>query len=142
MPYTMAYDPATGQLTVGEGRISNVTAGTWGYEVAGVNVLHKWFSYRRQDRERPVIGDRTVSPLMDIQSDHWRHEYTEELIDLLNVLGLLVALEPRQQALLDEVLANELIPWDVLDTALGNSAVAKRMLPTPSTTTPAKDTLF
>jgi len=61
---------------------------------------------------------------------------------VLNVLGLLVELEPRQQTLLEEVLAHELIPWDVLDTALGNSAVAKRMLPAASTTTPADDTLF
>jgi hypothetical protein len=142
MPNTMVYDPAAGELSIGEGRVSNVTPGMWGYEVGGVNVLQRWFSYRRQDRERPVIGERTVSRLMEVQSDRWRHEYTEELIDLLNVLGLLVELEPRQQALLDQILANELIPWDVLDTALGNSAILKRTLPTASTTTPTDDTLF
>ncbi len=142
MPNLLVYYPATRELAVGEGRISNVTAEMWSYTVSGVNVLQRWFSYRRQDRERPVIGDRRVSALMDIQSDHWRHEYTEELIDLLNVLGLLVELEPRQQALIDEVLANDLIPWDVLDTALGNSVIAKRTLPTTSTTSPAEDTLF
>jgi hypothetical protein len=30
----------------------------WAYEVSGKNVLRQWFSYRRRDRSKPVIGDR------------------------------------------------------------------------------------
>ena len=44
----------------------------------------------------------------DIQPEHWPHEYTSDLIDLLNVLGRLVALEPQQAALLDAILAGDL----------------------------------
>ena len=51
-------------------------------------------------RERPIIGDRrTPSPLGDIQPDHWLAEYTTELINVLNVLGWLVDLEPAQAKL-------------------------------------------
>ena len=60
----------------------------WSYTVSGVNVLSKWFSYRRKTRDRPVMGDRRVSALQDVQPDAWQTEYTRELIDLLNVLGL------------------------------------------------------
>ena len=36
-----------------------------------------------------MIGDRrTPSPLGDIQPDHWLSDYTTELINVLNVLGL------------------------------------------------------
>ncbi len=63
----------------------------------------EWFSYRRRTRERPVIGGRQVSTLQDIQAETWQPEYTSELIDLLNVLGLLAELEPQQAGLLDRI---------------------------------------
>jgi hypothetical protein len=76
----------------------------WAYEVSGKNVLRQWFSYRRKTRERPVIGDRRPpSPLGDIQPDHWLPEYTSELVNVLNVLTLLVALEPKQADLLKRI---------------------------------------
>jgi hypothetical protein len=52
---------------------------------------------------------RSADPLGNIQPDHWPHEYTSDLIDLLNVLGRLVLLEPQQAALLDEILAGRLL---------------------------------
>ena len=80
---------------------STVAPEVWAYEVSGMNVLRQWFSYRKRDRSRPIIGDRRPpSPLGDIQPDHWPHEYTTDLMNLLNVLGRLVLLEPRQAALL------------------------------------------
>ena len=58
-------------------------------------VLLHWFSYRKANRERPIIGDRRPpSSLGDIQPDHWLAEYTTELINVLNVLGRLIDLEP------------------------------------------------
>ena len=67
-------------------------------------MLTHWFSYRRKSRERPLIGDRRPpSPLGDIQPDAWPAEYTTELLNVLNVLGLLVILEPAQTSLLDRV---------------------------------------
>lgn len=73
-------------------------------------VLKQWFSYRKRNRERPQIGDkRPPSPLGDIQPDHWLPEYSSELINVLNVLTLLVALEPKQAALLEQVCGGPLI---------------------------------
>ncbi len=83
----------------------------WDYAVSGKQVLRQWFSYRRKNRERPQIGDRRKpSPLGDIQPDHWLPEYTAELINVLNVLAMLVALEPRQADLLTRVCEGPLIP--------------------------------
>jgi len=52
------------------------------------------------------MGDRRVSPLIDIQSPTWRPEYTSDLVDLLHVLGLL---EQQEQAQADtlEAIAND-----------------------------------
>jgi hypothetical protein len=81
-------------------------------------VLLQWFSYRKANRERPIIGDRRQpSPLGDIQPDYWLAEYTTELINLLNVLGLLVDLEPAQATLLEKICTGPLISADELATA-------------------------
>jgi hypothetical protein len=75
----------------------------------------QWFSYRKRDRERPIIGDRRQpSPLGDIQPDHWLPEYTTELLNVLNVLGMLIDLEPAQDVLLEEVCSGKLISDDEL----------------------------
>jgi Type ISP C-terminal specificity domain len=117
MPDQLDYDPATQQVQVGSGRIGNVTPRMWGYDISGVNVLGKWFSYRRKNRERPVMGDRRVSHLQAIQPDRWLAEYTAELIDLLNVLGLLIELEPAQHTLLTKIATGPIISTDELTAA-------------------------
>jgi len=67
-------------------------------------VLTQWFSYRKKDRSRPIIGDRRPpSPLGDIQPDHWLAEYTSELLNVINVLALLTELEPAQADLLERI---------------------------------------
>jgi hypothetical protein len=82
----------------------------WAYEVSGKQVLWHWFSYRRRDRDRPIIGDRRPpSPLDKIKPDHWLPEYTADLMDLLHVLGLLIAREPRQADLLNRICAGPLL---------------------------------
>jgi hypothetical protein len=48
-------------------------------------------------------------PLEKIQPDGWLAEYTEDLLNLLNVLGRLVALEPRLADLLDRIVAGPLV---------------------------------
>lgn len=110
-PDTMDYDPAKRRLLVGTGFIDNVPPAVWSYEVSGKQVLRQWFSYRKKHRERPQIGDRRPpSPLGDIQPDHWLPEYTSELINVLNVLALLVELEPKQADLLKRICDGPLIP--------------------------------
>jgi hypothetical protein len=110
-PDTIDYDPALQRLKIGTGFIDKVPPAVWAYEVSGKQVLRQWFSYRKKNRERPQIGDkRPPSPLGDIQPDHWLPEYTSELINVLNVLGLLVELEPKQADLLERICEGPLIP--------------------------------
>jgi hypothetical protein len=67
-------------------------------------VLTQWFSYRRKNRERPIIGARRPpSKLGDIQWDHWLAEYTTELLNVLHVLTLLVEMEPVQAQVLEAI---------------------------------------
>jgi hypothetical protein len=102
-------------LKVGKGHIDNVPPEVWAYEVSGKQVLWQWFSYRRRDRTRPVIGDRRPpSPLDSIQPDGWLSEYTSDLMNLLHVLGRLVLLEPAQADLMQRILDNPLIKVEEL----------------------------
>jgi hypothetical protein len=118
LPDAMDYDPAARRLTIGRGFIDNVAPEVAAYEVSGKNVLRQWFSYRRRDRTRPRPGDpRPPSPLDRIQPDHWLPEYTEDLLNLLHVLGRLVALEPAQAALLEQVCAGPLLTAAALTEA-------------------------
>ncbi len=104
MPDTIEYDEAQRQLKIGAGFIDNVPPAVWLYEVSGKRVLTQWFSYRKKNRERPIIGDRRPpSKLGEIQPDHWLAEYTTELLNVLNVLALLVEMEPAQSQLLEAI---------------------------------------
>ena len=118
MPDTLNYDGEKHRLLVGTGFIENVPPAVWSYEVSGKQVLVQWFSYRKKNRERPIIGDRRQpSPLGDIQPDHWLPEYTPELLNVLNVLTMLVELEPQQADLLDRICGRPLISEADLKTA-------------------------
>ncbi|MEB0000846.1 N-6 DNA methylase [Cryobacterium sp. RTS3] len=111
LPDELSYNETTSELRIGTGVISNVSLAMRNYEVSGVNVLERWFSARRANRTKPIIGGRRVSDLNLIQTDRWLPEYTKGLIDLLNVLGLLTALEGDQRAFLDSVMSAEFIKW-------------------------------
>lgn len=118
LPEDMDYDAIKRRLRIGKGYIENVTPEMWDYEVSGMNVLRQWFSYRKADRSRPIIGDRRPpSPLGDIQPEGWLAEYTTDLLDLLNVLGRLVALEPAQAELLNRICDGPLLTKQQLDEA-------------------------
>jgi hypothetical protein len=117
-PETLGYDAEKRRLLVGHGFIDNVSPAVWAYEVSGKHVLVQWFSYRKRNRERPVIGDRRPpSALNNIQPDHWLPEYTAELLNVINVLTLLVELEPAQADLLKRICAGPLLSSDTLTTA-------------------------
>jgi hypothetical protein len=101
MPDEIDYDAGKRRLFIGAGFIDNVPPEVWNYEVSGKRVLTQWFSYRKRNRDRPIIGDRRpASKLSEIQPDHWLAEYTTELLHVLHVLGGLVELEssPSPQA--------------------------------------------
>jgi hypothetical protein len=60
MPDTIDYDATNRQLLVGRGYVDNVAPQVWEYEVSGRQVLRHWFSYRKANRERPIIGTRRL----------------------------------------------------------------------------------
>lgn len=109
-PDSIDYDLALRRLNIGTGFIDQVAPEVWAYEVSGKQVLRQWFSYRKKNRERPMIGDkRPPSKLGEIQPDHWLPEYTSELINVLHVLTLLTELEPKQADLLTRVCDGALV---------------------------------
>jgi hypothetical protein len=129
-PNELRYDAAAHRLFVGKGYVDNVSQAMVDYDVSGMNVLNQWFSYRKKDRRRPLIGDRRPpSPLSDIQPDHWLAEYTSDLLDLLHVLGRLVALEPAQAEVLEDILGATLLDHEQLLAAgaLGTAETAQEV---------------
>lgn len=118
MPDSLVYDAAAQRLHVGAGYIDGVRPAVWRYEVSGTQVLEHWFSYRRRDRSRPIIGERREpSPLGEIQPSGWLAEYTTELLNLIHVLDRLVDLEPVQAALLERICTGPLITDGALRAA-------------------------
>ena len=106
----MTYDAAAKRLHIGKGFVENVMPAMRAYRFPARPLLDQWFSYRRRDRTKPQIGDRRPpSPLEKIQPEGWLAEYTTDLLNLLNVLGRLVALEGRQADLLDRIVAGALV---------------------------------
>jgi hypothetical protein len=50
-----------------------------------------------------VHDRRPPSPLDKVQPENWTEKHTTEILDLLHVLGRLVALEPKQTELLEQI---------------------------------------
>lgn len=136
MPEKLAYDPVTQDLWVGSGRISPVPRAVREYEVSGMNVLDKWFGYRRRNPagKRRLELDHEVAP-------RWLPSWTTELLELLNVLGLLVREEPAQADLFNEVCAGPLITVTDLTTA-GILPVPAEATKALKATSDAGDALF
>ncbi|MEH0416880.1 type ISP restriction/modification enzyme [Streptomyces sp. B21-083] len=104
VPDTIGYDAETGTLCVGPGAFTGVPPEVWNYEVGGMNVVKKWFGYRKA-----APTSRKTSPLDDLHVTSWPSEWTEELIDLLSVLRRLVDLAPAQQALTTKIVGSPVI---------------------------------
>lgn len=104
MPETISYDEATRTLHIGAGAVGPVLPKVWAYDVSGMRVVRHWFGYRKR---APDV--RRSSALNDIRANCWDAETTNELLDLLEVLTLVVELEPEQDALLDDVMAGPLV---------------------------------
>lgn len=73
-----------------------------------------------QEKSRcPIIGDRRPpSKLGEIQPDHWLAEYTAELINVLNVIGLLIDLEPLQADMLERVCSGQTLAAELVSSAV------------------------
>ncbi len=126
-PNNIKYEAAARKLHIGQGFVNNVPLKVWEYEVSGKQVLNQWFSYRRLDRSRPIIGTRRPpSRLTGIQPNGWLAEYTTELMNLLHVLARLVKLEPQQADLLDRICAGPQLNVDNLGARGASVATASR----------------
>ena len=112
IPETMSYDSERQTIYIGHGKISPISARVWSYNVSGMNVLGKWFSYRKLN----PAGKRT-SELDDTNSDIWLPDYSTDLLDLLNVLCRLVALEPAQESLLESICSNPTVSVETLTSS-------------------------
>ncbi len=112
MPTAIEYDPHTQVLHVGAGRIERVSPQVWAYEVSGWRVVKRWFDYRK----RSPRGRRS-SKLDHVVPTRWHPNYTTELLNLLQVLGRLVDLQPDQADLLDRICAGAQITVADLEAA-------------------------
>ncbi|QIY66414.2 SAV_2336 N-terminal domain-related protein [Streptomyces sp. RPA4-2] len=112
LPDDMRYDPLTGTVRVGPGVFGPVSGAVWSYEVGGVNVLRRWFGYRKG---RPA--GRRSSPLDDIHVTHWPTEWSVELIEVLTLLRRLTELADAQDGLLQSILAKPLVTETDLNEA-------------------------
>ncbi|MEU1449133.1 SAV_2336 N-terminal domain-related protein [Streptomyces mirabilis] len=104
VPDEMRYDALTRTIRVGQGVFGPVPDAVWSYGVGGMNILRRWFGYRR---ERPT--GRRSSPLDDIHVTHWPDEWSAELIDLLTLLCRLTELAEAQEGLLRGILAGPVV---------------------------------
>ncbi|MFV2195256.1 type ISP restriction/modification enzyme [Nocardiopsis sp. LOL_012] len=104
LPTSITYIPAEdgeGRVRVGEGTFGPVTERMWNYDVGGMNVIKKWFSYRKDNP-----GGKKTSPLDDIHLDMWPKEWITEFNELLTALRRVTELEASQRELLHKVLSS------------------------------------
>jgi hypothetical protein len=130
MPERITYDEGIRTLHIGEGEVSPVSPEIWYYQVSGMPVLKHWFGYRRKH----PAGKRET-PLDRIIAATWTSDMTTELLELINVLGRCIALEPAQEDLLDIITDGPLITTAELANAgiLPVSDVARK-IPKPDRT--------
>ncbi len=99
-PEANSYDPATREITVGDGRFGPVRPEVWEFEVSGLKVVQSWLGYRMKKR-----AGKKSSPLDDIRPESWTARMSEELLELLWVLQATLAMEPELETALDKVVA-------------------------------------
>ncbi|RRR82424.1 N-6 DNA methylase [Streptomyces sp. RP5T] len=118
LPSAVSYDSERQNLVIEGGIFTGVTPRMRNYTTGGRNVLDSWLAYR---------SDRTVgkvsSDLDRQRPERWEPDWSRELIEILAVLRHLTALEPRQEELLNRIVAAPLI--DVAELT------RRRILPVP-----------
>lgn len=112
IPETVRYETESGTLIIGEdtlfsnaGRVQPLSQRAASFEVNGVAVLRKWFSFRNSNARHK----RRTSHLDDTNPEIWTAEFDDELLDLIEVLEGCVDLESSQHDLLEQICRNELL---------------------------------
>jgi hypothetical protein len=112
LPDTFDYDAGAQTLTIGEGTIAPMREEVVDYTVGRMNVLRSWLDYRWANRDtRATRNPESASPLDQITHKTWIGLFDNDLLDILNVLTLLVELEPSQAVLLDAVCEGPLLAY-------------------------------
>jgi hypothetical protein len=99
-PAEYAYDPAKGEITVGDGRFGPVAPDVWDFEVSGLKVVQSWLGYRMKKR-----SGKKSSPLDEIRPERWTARMSDEFLELLWVLEATLAMEPDLAAALEKVVS-------------------------------------
>jgi hypothetical protein len=102
-PVRHKYDPASRTLSVGDGRVAEVSPEVMAFSVSGLQVVKSWLDYRMK-----AGAGKKSSPLDDIRPERWTDDLTRELLELLWVLEWTLGQYPALDAWLDEVLASDL----------------------------------
>lgn len=100
VPSEIHYAEMNRTLYLGAGFVSPVPTEVWNYDVGGMQIVKKWFGYRKANP-----NSRKTSPLDDLHVHSWPSSWSRELMELLSVLRRLTDLAPVQQELLDRILA-------------------------------------
>jgi hypothetical protein len=98
IPTRISYEAVSQTLQVGDGQVRPISLAVWEYQVAGMRVVRHWFRYRTGEPTGRYPTELDAIPL-----SRWDDAMIKELLNLLNILGLLVELAPKQQAVLDEI---------------------------------------
>ncbi len=104
-PEDFAYNAATQELRVGEGKFVPVAPEVYNYSVSGLQVVKSWLGYRMKER-----SGKKSSPLDDIRPQTW--SFDTELLELLWTLEAVVALEPAQADILRRICAGKMFAAD------------------------------
>lgn len=112
LPEVKTYSAVDGTLHIGSGEFGPVSPAVANYTVGGSKILDLWYGYRKKDP-----NGRITSPLDEINQQSWDPNWTVELLELLSVLTQLVALEPKQNEILEEIMAGELLTLSTLTSA-------------------------
>jgi hypothetical protein len=112
VPAEIKYNEMTKTVHLGHGEFGPVPVEVWDYDVGGMQIVKKWFGYRKSQPNR-----KRTSPLDDLHVDTWPAEWSTELVELLSALRRLIELEPAQQDLLTRITAGQLISTSDLISA-------------------------
>ncbi|MDQ6674704.1 MAG: N-6 DNA methylase [Chloroflexota bacterium] len=101
-PSGYRYDAQGQTLHLGDGSFGPVTPAAWMFSVSGLRVVPGWVG-RRVGR---ASHKRRSSPLDAIAPHAWTQVLSRELLELVWVVEATLALEPAQNAVLDEIVAS------------------------------------
>jgi hypothetical protein len=105
--YEATWHAASNELHLGDGRVSPVTANVWNYQVAPWLVLQRWLSYRQaKPARRRRREDPQASILVGIGPTEWEPAWTNELLRVIWAIEILLAIEPKQAAVLSDIMAH------------------------------------